>query len=171
MKKVINSILMILMIVSLVFANNEVVILHWNDVHSHNISWKPVRHNPEKHFVGGYAYLDAYLDSLLIVYPKALKINAGDDFQGTPVSSISKGRSQIEILNVVNPDFFTIGNHEFDYSWANFLKLIPEAKFDIYGANILDVETNEPLLKEYKIYDFNGKKIAILGVTSDDLPG
>lgn len=171
MKKVINSILMILMLVSLIVANDEVVILHWNDIHSHNIPWKPVSHNPEKHFVGGYAYLDAYLDSLLIVYPKALKINAGDDFQGTPVSSISKGRSQIEILNVVNPDFFTIGNHEFDYSWENFAKLIPEAKFDIYGANILDVETNEPLLKEYKIYDFNGKKIAILGVTSDDLPG
>jgi 5'-nucleotidase/UDP-sugar diphosphatase len=132
MKKVINSILMILMLVSLIVANDEVVILHWNDMHSHNISWKPVSHNPEKHFVGGYAYLDAYLDSLLIVYPEALKINAGDDFQGTPVSSISKGRSQIEILNVVNPDFFTIGNHEFDYSWANFAKLIPEAKFDIY---------------------------------------
>jgi len=57
----------------LIVANDEVVILHWNDVHSHNIPWKPVRHNPEKHFVGGYAYLDAYLDSLLIVYPKALK--------------------------------------------------------------------------------------------------
>lgn len=171
MKKVINLILLILVFVSLVIAKDEVVILHWNDVHSHNIPWKPVNYNPENHFVGGYAYLDAYLDSLVGIYPQALKINAGDDFQGTPVSSISKGRSQIEILNVVDPDVFTIGNHEFDYGWDNIAKLLPDIKFDIYGANVLDKETNEPLLKEYKIYEFNGKKIAILGVTSDDLAG
>ena len=171
MKKIISSILLVLVFVSVIVANDEIVILHWNDVHSHNVPWKPVRHNPEKHFVGGYAYLDAYLDSLLIVYPKALKINAGDDFQGTPVSSVTKGSSQIAILNVVRPDVFTIGNHEFDYGWNNFAKLVPKAKFNIYGANVLDEKTGKALLERYKIYNINGKKIAILGITTDDLSG
>ncbi|MEA3501114.1 MAG: bifunctional UDP-sugar hydrolase/5'-nucleotidase [Candidatus Marinimicrobia bacterium] len=171
MKKIISSFLMIIMIVSLIVANDKIVILHWNDVHAHNTPWKPVHHNPKNHFVGGYAYLDAYLDSLLIVYPQAMKMNAGDDYQGTPVSSISKGLSQIEILNVVNPDFFTIGNHEFDYGWKKFAELKKSAEFDIYGANVLDEKTEKPLLKEYKILNHNGKKIAVLGVTTDDLPG
>jgi 2',3'-cyclic-nucleotide 2'-phosphodiesterase (5'-nucleotidase family) len=44
-----------------------------------------------------------------------LVLNAGDDFQGTPVSSLTKGRSQIELINIINPDAMTLGNHEFDY--------------------------------------------------------
>ncbi len=171
MKKIINLILFILVFVSLVVAKDEFVILHWNDLHSHNVSWKPVKHNPKSHYVGGYAYVDAYLDSLMIVYPQALKIHAGDDFQGTPVCSMTKGRSQIEILNAVKPDVFVIGNHEFDYGWKNFQKMIPDAKFDIYGANVLDVKTKQPLLKDYKIYEINGKKIAIIGITTEELPG
>ncbi|MEA3495727.1 MAG: bifunctional UDP-sugar hydrolase/5'-nucleotidase [Bacteroidota bacterium] len=172
MRKIIILFTLLLILISCGQAEKkEIVILHWNDIHAHNTSWKPVRHNPKNHFVGGYAYVDAYLDSLKNVYPQALKINAGDDFQGTPVSSISKGLSQIEILNAVGPDFFTIGNHEFDYGWKQFSELIPKAKFDIYGANVLDEKTGKALLKRYKIYEFNGQKIAILGVTTDDLSG
>lgn len=159
----------ILMLSAVFLQAQDVVILHWNDFHAKNTPYVPVSHNPEKAEVGGYAYLDAYLDSLQAIYPYALRVHAGDDFQGTPVSTITKGRSQIEILNLVKPDFFTIGNHEFDYGWSNIQKLLPLAKYTIYGGNLLDEKSGKPLLPLSKVFEIKGHKIALIGVTTEEL--
>ena len=65
-----------------------------------------------------------------------LVLNAGDDFQGTPISSLTKGRSQIELMNLINPDAMTLGNHEFDglnyLLVSSFSFLDVKNFFDIY---------------------------------------
>jgi 2',3'-cyclic-nucleotide 2'-phosphodiesterase (5'-nucleotidase family) len=58
-----------------------IVILHWNDMHSANLPYKP----QADYFVGGYRQSAGYIDSLRNLYPQALVLNAGDDFQGSPV--------------------------------------------------------------------------------------
>ncbi|MCK4812601.1 MAG: bifunctional metallophosphatase/5'-nucleotidase [Candidatus Marinimicrobia bacterium] len=144
----------------------DITILHWNDFHSHNIPWVPTRYNEAQHTVGGYALLDAYLDSLEIVFPGALRVNAGDDFQGSPVCAVTKGISQIEILNAVEPDFFTIGNHEFDYSWKYLDSLRQHlADFPMYAANLINVETDESAVPGCKIFHQNGYRFALIGLT------
>ncbi|MFA6619016.1 MAG: bifunctional UDP-sugar hydrolase/5'-nucleotidase [Candidatus Neomarinimicrobiota bacterium] len=161
--------LSLLMLVLVACSSNvaDITILHWNDFHAHNISWVPTNYNPEGHMVGGYAVLDAYLDSLEKVYPGALKVNAGDDFQGSPISSMTKGYSQIEILNKVKPDFFTLGNHEFDYGWKNLDSLRRnEAKFMMYSANLLDSESGETVTPEFRIFKRDGYTFALIGITT-----
>lgn len=148
----------------------DITILHWNDFHAHNVTWVPTNHNPDGHAVGGYAVVDAYLDSLEKVYPGALKVNAGDDFQGTPISSMTKGYSQIEILNKVKLDFFTLGNHEFDYGWKNLDSLrVNEAKFMMYAANLLDSESGETVAPEFRIFKRDGYSFVLIGITTPDL--
>lgn len=145
----------------------DITILHWNDFHAHNITWVPTNYNSDDHSVGGYALMDAYLDSLQKVYSGALKVHAGDDFQGSPISSMTKGYSQIEILNQVKPDFFTLGNHEFDYGWKNLDSLrVNEAKFMMYSANLFDSETGEPALPQFRIFVRDGYSFALIGLTT-----
>jgi len=145
----------------------DITILHWNDFHSHNIEWIPTNHNPEKHAVGGYANFDAYLDSLAKVYPGAIKVHAGDDFQGSPTCAITKGVSQIEILNEVQPDFFTIGNHEFDYSWKFLDSLrMNLAEFGMYAANLVDPESGESPTPRFRIFLRKGYRVALIALTS-----
>ena len=84
----------------------DITILHWNDFHSQNTAWVPTNYNKDNHAVGGYALFDAYLDSLEKEYSGAIRVHAGDDFQGSPTCAVTKGVSQIEILNKVKPDFF-----------------------------------------------------------------
>jgi hypothetical protein len=76
------------------------VILHWNDMHSANLPYQPGKAD---YLVGGYANLAGYIDSLRNLYPHAIVLNAGDDFQGSPVSNLTRGLSQILILNKIRP--------------------------------------------------------------------
>ncbi len=147
----------------------EIVIIHWNDFHAANLPYKPTYNNPNEIFVGGYANLAGYIDSLRGVYPGALVLNAGDDFQGSPVSSITKGMSQILILNQIKPTAFTIGNHEFDYGTDNLRKCIQKANFDILSANIFDVNQQKIFTDPYKIVQYGNAKVAIIGLVLDDL--
>lgn len=144
----------------------EITILHWNDFHSQNLPWTPTSYNEDGHTVGGYALFDAYLDSLEGVYPTALRVHAGDDFQGSPVCAVTKGVSQIEILNLVEPDFFTIGNHEFDYSWRHVDSLRQNlADFEMYAANLVDTRNNESALPQYKIFRIKRYPVVLIGLT------
>jgi len=68
----------------------ETVIIHWNDFHAANVSYKPIYENPGGIFVGGYANLAGYIDSLKGIYPDAITLNAGDDYQGSPISQLQK---------------------------------------------------------------------------------
>ncbi|MEA3391966.1 MAG: bifunctional UDP-sugar hydrolase/5'-nucleotidase, partial [Candidatus Marinimicrobia bacterium] len=145
----------------------DITILHWNDFHSHNTPWVPTSYNKDKHEIGGYAVFDAYLDSLEKVYPGALRVHAGDDFQGSPMCAVTKGFSQIEILNLVKPDFFTMGNHEFDYSWAHLDSLrLNEAKFGMYAANLIDTETGESAAPQFRVFLRKGYRFALIGLTT-----
>ncbi len=147
----------------------EAVIIHWNDFHAANVSYKPMYENPEGVFVGGYANLAGYIDSLNEVYPYAITLNAGDDFQGSPISSITKGMSQVLILNKVMPTVFTLGNHEFDYGVDNLKKALNVAKFPIVSSNIYDSTKSDLLVDPYIIVRSGKVRIAVIGFILKDL--
>ncbi|MCK4640295.1 MAG: hypothetical protein KAU06_03065, partial [Candidatus Marinimicrobia bacterium] len=63
--------------------------LHWNDLHSANIPYKSRWGRTKGLYIGGYATLAGYIDSMKTLYPNAIVLNAGDDFQGTPISALT----------------------------------------------------------------------------------
>ncbi|MCD6441106.1 MAG: bifunctional metallophosphatase/5'-nucleotidase [Candidatus Marinimicrobia bacterium] len=143
--------------------------LHWNDFHSANIPYKSNWGRTKGMDIGGYATLAGYIDSLKTIYPGALVLNAGDDFQGSPISALTKGMSQILILNQIKPSAFTIGNHEFDYGIENLKKSIQAADFDIISCNLYDSTKMSLLVKPYKIIKSNGARIGVIGLILEDL--
>ncbi len=147
----------------------EAVIIHWNDFHAANVSYKPIYEDPEGIFVGGYANLAGYIDSLKGIYPEAITLNAGDDYQGSPISSITKGMSQILILNKVMPTVFTLGNHEFDYGVDNLKNALNRAKFQIVSSNIYDSTKSGLLVDPYIIVHSGKVRIAVIGFILKDL--
>jgi len=144
----------------------SIVILHWNDMHSANLPYKPGKAD---YFVGGYANLAGYIDSLRNLYPQALVLNAGDDFQGSPVSNLTRGLSQILILNQIHPTGFTIGNHEFDYGADNLRDVLAQANFPVISSNLYDSTKNGLMVKPYIIVQSGPVKVAIIGVITGDL--
>ncbi|MFH1862610.1 MAG: bifunctional UDP-sugar hydrolase/5'-nucleotidase [bacterium] len=138
-------------------------ILHWNDFHAQNLPFER-EFDGQKVKVGGVAHLTALLDSLRELEPRTFALHAGDEFTGTPISSITQGKSQIELLNVVKPDAFALGNHEFDYGWGTLKQRMTEANFPLLCCNVFDLETGGGIAPSYVIIERDGVKIAVIGV-------
>src|SRR2546427_9078151 len=67
--------------------------------------------------VGGAAALKPWLDSLARgCFCTTIRLDAGDEMQGTPVSNFNFGRPAIAALNAYGIDAAAIGNHEFDWT-------------------------------------------------------
>ncbi|RPI18231.1 MAG: bifunctional metallophosphatase/5'-nucleotidase [Ignavibacteriae bacterium] len=150
----------------------EVTILHWNDFHARN---QPVKSSKKDsatgesvyYYYGGTANMLGYVNKLR--NEKSLVLNAGDDFQGTPVSTFTRGKSQIELLNLFSIDAFVLGNHEYDYSQYALDSALKLAQFNILSANIYNKLSNSTFGKPFIIKDINGVKTGILGISPPGL--
>jgi 2',3'-cyclic-nucleotide 2'-phosphodiesterase (5'-nucleotidase family) len=170
-----KKIIIVLFLASILFAQqNQVTILHWNDFHSQNLPFQVKSKNratntDTSYLVSGSAALSSYIKKYKADFPDALILNAGDDFQGSPISTITKGKSQIELLNMMKPDAMELGNHDFDYGREQMSEYLKSANFPILGGNIIDKRTNKPYAKQYIIRQIGNVKVAVIGVMTMEL--
>jgi len=99
-------------------------------------------------------------------------IGGGDILQGSLLSNYFDGSSTMDILNNMQMDAFTIGNHEFDWGFdviTNFRDPSSgslQADFPLLGANIfLDGTTTRPTnIDAYTIIEKGDVKVGVIGV-------
>ncbi len=148
----------------------ELRILHWNDFHARNEAYKvnkKIDGETKSIMVGGTASMLGYVNKFRD--EKSLVLNGGDDYQGTPISSITRGYSQIELLNLYNLDAFVVGNHEFDYgSWV-LDSALTTANFNVLSGNLFLKSKNQTIGKTFIVKEINGIKTGVLGISPTDL--
>ena len=110
--------------------SGKTVILHSNDVHGH---------------IDGYAYMAALRDSFERAGAEVILVDAGDFSQGTTYVSSSKGASAVTMMNTAGYDVVTLGNHEFDFGYAQLMKNLRRAKFTVLCADVYLDETGESI--------------------------
>ncbi|MEW5800274.1 MAG: bifunctional UDP-sugar hydrolase/5'-nucleotidase [Bacteroidota bacterium] len=150
-------------------------ILHWNDFHTQNLPYQvktksKTTNKDTSFYVGGSATLASYLKKYHDGDNATLLLNAGDDFQGSPISTITQGASQIQLLNLLRPHAMTLGNHEFDYGRTSLTNVLRNADFPILSANLIDQRTNASYRKEYIIQQIGSAKVGIIGLMTTELP-
>ena len=101
--------------------SGKIVILHTNDVHG---------------AITGYAKVAALKAELEAQGAYVLLMDGGDYIQGTTSVSISKGQTAVELMSLAGYDVCALGNHEFDYGYANLTAILKAAKFKIVAANV-----------------------------------
>ena len=149
--------------------------------------------------VGGADILAGYVAKLKKEVPYSVVVGAGDLIGATPlVSSLFFDEPSVETLNRIGLDFSSVGNHEFDKGSTELLRLqnggckqtagatdpnsckgttvgtpVPfeGAKFKWLSANVVSTATGKPLLPAYGVKDFNGTKVAFIGMTLQATPG
>ncbi len=102
-------------------------------------------------------------------------ISAGDMFQGTALSSYNKGKTVIDVMNVMEFDAMSLGNHEFDWGYDEIYKYVDgeisngEANFPYLGCNIIEKSTGQLAkgLKPYQVINKGGLIIGIIGFIGD----
>ena len=161
-KKLLSLLLVIAMIFALAvpaFAEGETpsmagktVIVHSNDVHG---------------AIAGYANMAALAAEYESQGAKVIVADAGDFSQGKVEVSSNKGLNAVKMMDAAGYDVATLGNHEFDYGYAQLKENLKEATFSTICCNILD-ENGKPAFEGSKVFDIDGLKIGFIGVNTPE---
>ncbi len=102
---------------------------------------------------------------------QAIFAHAGDTLSPSLMSGIDQGASIMTLTNMVRPDIFTPGNHEYDFGKAVFLERMAEAKFPRYAANLRAADGAPlPDFKDRSMVTVGSVRIGLTGATYEDSP-
>ncbi|HFI0329874.1 TPA: cell surface ecto-5'-nucleotidase Nt5e [Streptococcus suis] len=104
----------------------EAVIIHTNDVHGRILEEKGVI---------GDAKAAAVIEEESSKIENTIVVDAGDAFQGLPISNSTKGEDRANIMNQVGYDAMAVGNHEFDFGMDQAIKYKETLNFPLLSAN------------------------------------
>lgn len=113
-----------------------------------------------------YAGLKAMKDAMAEAGNHVLLADNGDSVQGEAVGLLTQGMESIRLMNAVGYDIAIPGNHEFHYGMDRFFELAEAADFPYISCNFR--RNGEPVFAPYIIREFDGVKIAFVGVTTPE---
>jgi 5'-nucleotidase len=138
---------------------------------------------------GGIEYFSTWMKQLGSEEPNTIVTSSGDLIGASPIlSGLFHDEPTINAMNLVGVDVAGVGNHEFDEGKAELLRMqnggcIAETPFSCpdgvpfvgslfqyLSANVIDTDTQNPLLPAYKIVTVGGEKIAFVGETLQGTP-
>ena len=131
--------------------NGKTVILHTNDVHGS---------------IELYAKVAAMKDDYKARGAQVILADAGDYSQGTVYVSVNKGKDAVTMMNAAGYEVATIGNHEFDYGYAQLKSNLNSAAFDVVCANVL--QDGSPVFDAYTKINKGGVQVAFVGLETPE---
>ena len=146
----------------------DLVLVHTNDVHGRIVEEKGRDKNTS---VVGDAKLATVIENERAKKDQTtVVLDAGDAFQGLPISNSSKGEERAKILNEINYDAMAVGNHEFDFGLDEAKKYKEILKFPLLSANTY--VNGARLFEASTIIDkdksVKGDEVVVIGVTTPE---
>jgi 5'-nucleotidase len=137
--------------------------------------------------VGRADYLATNMRAREAEADNSIIVSAGDLIGASPlVSALFHDEPTIEAMNLIGLDINGVGNHEFDEGPAELLRMayggshpvdgdldgdgFAGADFDFLAANVVVDETGETIFPAYTIRNYQGVKVAFIGMTLEGTP-
>ncbi len=142
----------------------------------------------------GLPYIATFVKEQRETYANSFLVDCGDLVQGTPLTYYyAFYQPEVEdptmkALRIMDYDMFVPGNHEFNYGMTILQRQLDyltseangtESSVAVSLANYLATETNNDTEKDwntwndyapYIIYDFDGVKVAVMGIGNPNVP-
>lgn len=131
----------------------KTVILHTNDVHG---------------AVEGYAYIAQIKADYEAKGAEVILVDAGDFSQGTTYVSSTKGADAVTMMNAAGYDVVTLGNHEFDYGYAQLKENMSKAKFKVVCADVFNEDGTPIFDASYTYTTKSGVKVGFFGMETPE---
>ena len=131
----------------------KTVILHTNDVHG---------------AVNGYACIAALKADYEAKGAEVILVDAGDYSQGKTYVSVTKGADAVTMMNAAGYDVVTLGNHEFDYGYAQLKENMSKAKFKVVCADVFNEDGTPIFDANYTYTTKSGVKVGFFGMETPE---
>ena len=131
----------------------KTVILHTNDVHG---------------AIEGYAYITALKADYEAKGAEVILVDAGDYSQGEVYVSDTKGLDAVEMMNATGYNVVSLGNHEFDYGFAQLKDNMSKAKFKVLCADVFNADGTPIFDANYTYTTKSGVKIGFFGMETPE---
>ncbi|HEQ3535889.1 TPA: bifunctional UDP-sugar hydrolase/5'-nucleotidase [Vibrio parahaemolyticus] len=142
----------------------KLTVLHTNDHHGR--FWQ------NKHGEYGMAarktLIDDLRDEIQAEGGSVLLLSGGDINTGVPESDLQDAEPDFKGMSKIGYDAMALGNHEFDNPLDVLFKQQDWANFPMLSANIYDKKTGKRLFQPYSMFNKQGIKIAVIGLTTED---
>jgi 2',3'-cyclic-nucleotide 2'-phosphodiesterase (5'-nucleotidase family) len=147
--------------------DQKISIVNTADVHGH------ILYDDE---VGGYYSLEdvslimglplakSFTDETKRLNKNTLVLDCGDMFHGTNEANVDQGKGVVEVVNLFGYNAMVPGNHDFNFGFQRLLEIQSQLSFPIISANIY--QNGKLVFDEYQIYNMDGVKIGVFGLTT-----
>ena len=126
---------------------------------------------PDGRMRGGFPRLAAVVRAERAKGGTVIFAHAGDTLSPSLLSGIDRGFHIVSLTNMIRPDIFVPGNHEFDFGKETFLRRMGEANFPLFAANMRDADGRPlPGFKDRSIVDAGGIKVGLTGAALTETP-
>ena len=120
---------------------------------------------------GGAAELSTYFAQERTNNPNTLTLTAGDAFGASlPLSSFFDEVPAVQAMNLMGFDVDGLGNHNFDKGIDHLQQMIDIADFPYVSANLKNVNDELDGVEPYQIFEMDGIKVAVIGITNPEAP-
>lgn len=148
-------------------------LIETSDVHGSFFPYDFIRQQPRK---GSMARVSTYIKALRAKGDNVVLLDNGDILQGQPTcyyyNYVKTDETNIvaDIINYLNYDAETFGNHDVETGHACYDKWIKETHCPMLGANIINTATGDTYMPPYTIVERDGVKVAVLGMLTPAIP-
>lgn len=147
----------------------QIVIAGTTDVHGWLRGWDYFANAPDS--TRGLTRIATIMDSVRLANPgRVVLVDAGDDLQGTAITSIALRDSLqpnpiIQAMNALRYDAAVIGNHEFNYGLPYLNRAVAQSTFPMLAANVYRPNGSRPYMAS-TVVNRAGVRIAVIGATT-----
>ncbi len=119
--------------------------------------------------MGGLDRIATVVKAIRAARPDALLLDGGDTWHGSMTSLLTKGQDMVNAMNALGVDAMT-SHWEWTYGTRRVHDIVDALPFPFLGANIFDVEWDEPAFAPYEIFERAGTRIAVIGQAFPYMP-
>ncbi len=112
--------------------------------------------------MGGLDRVATVVKAIRAARPEAILLDGGDTWHGSYTSLQTRGQDMVDAMNLLGVEAMT-SHWEWTYGTERVKEIVDALPFPFLGANIFDVEWDEPAFEPMAVFERGGARIAVIG--------
>ena len=119
--------------------------------------------------MGGLDRVATVVKAIRAARPDSILLDGGDTWHGSMTSLRTKGQDMVNVMNALGVEGMT-SHWEWTFGQDRVKEIVDALPFPFLGANIFDVEWDEPAFDPYTIIEKAGVRVGVIGQAFPYMP-